>query len=165
MSLVDVDESVLAQLVEAATSDASAGEVTPPLTAGHAWTPQRMTWLYAFHRDRRDSIDGPCREATWAVVEDGRVVGSVRLRRTDTPGVLEAGIWLTRSARGRGVGTAALVSVLDHARSASADAVRADTTVANVSAQGALRALGFELEPGHDAGTITAVRALGPGAS
>lgn len=49
--------------------------------AGH------FRWLRAFHRDRRRGLDGPSREATWAVVENaagdgrdyGRVIGAVRL--------------------------------------------------------------------------------------
>ena len=101
-ALVTVDHIVLDQLVEAATTDASADEVTPPLTAGPAWTPTRIAWLRDFHSDRRAGLDGPAREATWAITVDQRVVGSVRLQRTERPGLLETGVWLTRSTRGHG---------------------------------------------------------------
>src|SRR3712207_1336148 len=83
VELVAVDEVVLAALVRAATTDAAADEVTPPLTADGSWTPGRVAWLQAFHRDRRDGLDGPLGQATWAVVADGHVVGSVRLASTE----------------------------------------------------------------------------------
>jgi len=76
-ALVTVDHTVLEQLVEAATTDATADEVTPALTAGPAWTPTRIAWLRDFHGDRRAGLDGPAREATWAITVDQRVVGSL----------------------------------------------------------------------------------------
>lgn len=79
VALVAVDETVLAQLVHAATTETEADEVTPPLTVGRAWTPARIAWLREFHRARRDGLAGPIREATWAVVVEELVVGSVRL--------------------------------------------------------------------------------------
>lgn len=88
VALVTVDDTVLEQLVEAATTDASADAVTPPLTAGPAWTPTRIAWLRDFHPDRRTGLDGRARETTWAVTVDRRVVGSLRLQRTERPGLL-----------------------------------------------------------------------------
>lgn len=136
---------MLEQLVQVATVDASADEVTPALTAGNCWTARRVAWLRDFHRARRTGLAGPAGEATWAVVVDERVVGSVRLKRTETPGVLETGAWLTRAARGRGVGRAAAAAVLREAAAAGADAVRADTTTGNAAALGVLYRLGFRL--------------------
>lgn len=81
MTLVAVDETVLEKLVHAATTDAAADEVTPPLTPGSDWTPARVAWLRSFHRDRRAGLASSAAEATWAVVVDERVVGSVRLKR------------------------------------------------------------------------------------
>lgn len=115
VELVGVDHAVLERLVEAATTDASADEVTPPLTSGAAWTPTRIAWLCAFHADRRAGLDGPASEGTWAVTLDQQVVGSVRLKRTQQSGELETGAWLTRSSRGRGVGRAAMEAVLREA--------------------------------------------------
>jgi RimJ/RimL family protein N-acetyltransferase len=148
-----VDEAVLTQLVLAATTDAVADEVTPPVTAGHEWTSARVAWLRDFHRARRDGLAGSAGEATWAVVVEGVVVGSVRLKSTEEDGVLEAGIWVTRGARGRGTGRAAMAAVLRQAATLEATAVRADTTVANAGALAVLSRLGFNLTPdeeGHD---------------
>lgn len=150
VSLVAVDEPVLAKLVAVASTSATAGEVTPALTPGNDWNPQRIAWLERFHRERRGGLDGPKGEATWAVVVDGWVVGSVRLKALPERHVVETGIWLARSARGRGIGRQAVASVLDHAAGAGAHEVRAETTPANRAAQGLLRSLGFELVVGGE---------------
>ena len=146
VGLIAVDEAVLEQLVQAAVSDASADEVTPPVSAGAEWTPARVAWLERFHRDRRAGLSGAAAEATWAVVVGHAVVGSVRLKCTDEQGVLETGVWLTRSSRGRGVAVAAMTAVLRKAADLGAQGVRADTTTGNTSALGVLRRLGFDLE-------------------
>ena len=130
--------------MQAAVSDASADEVTPPLSAGAKWTPARVAWLERFHRDRRAGFGGAAAEATWAVVVGNAVVGSVRLKCTNEQGVLETGVWVTRSSRGRGV--AAMAAVLRKAAVSGAQGVRADTTTGNTSALGVLRRLGFDLE-------------------
>ncbi|RBY79439.1 N-acetyltransferase [Blastococcus sp. TF02-09] len=150
VDLAPVTETRLALLVAAALDGATPDEVTPPVTPGERWTPERIEWLHAFHRDRRAGLDGPAREATWAVVEvtgDGpqgsRVVGGVRLRRTGEPGELETGIWLVRGARGRGVGRRALEQVLARSREAGAVSVVAETTSSNGGAVALLRSLGF----------------------
>lgn len=108
MALVDVDEAILARLVDAAITDASAHEVTAPVTTEDEWSPARISWLKDFHRSRRADLSGPAAELTWAILVEDQIVGSVRLKRTREPGVLETGIWLTRRARGRGVGRRAL---------------------------------------------------------
>jgi RimJ/RimL family protein N-acetyltransferase len=138
-----VDEATLTRLVGAALADAAPDEVTPPLTPGGNWTPERIRWLERFHVDRRAGLDGPAGEATWAVDVDGAVVGGVRLKRTARPGVLETGVWLTRGARGRGVGSRALAAVLDEAAALGAHEVGAETTRGNEPALAVLRALGF----------------------
>jgi RimJ/RimL family protein N-acetyltransferase len=158
--LVAVDDTVLEQLVQAAVTEAVADEVTPPLTAGPSWTPTRVAWLRDFHRDRRLGLAGPAGEASWAVVFDERVVGSVRLRQCEAAGVLETGIWLTRGARGRGIGRAAMTAVLDEAADLGAQEVHAQTTVDNVVAQGVLRRLGFHLEPADDGQGVQALVVL-----
>lgn len=149
LDLQPVAETTLSRLVVAALEGAAADEVTPRAAPAEGWTPERVEWFRAFHRDRRSGLDGPTDEATWAVVEvvgqgrDGeRVVGSVRLRRTAEPGVLEAGIWLVRDARGRGVGQQALLLVLDRAREAGARTITAEMTAGSEGAV-ALRSLGF----------------------
>lgn len=156
VNLVGVDHSVLEQLVEVATTDASADEVTPPLTAGAAWTPIRIAWLRTFHVDRRAGLDGPAGEATWAVTLDQQVVGSVRLQRTQQAGELETGAWLTRSSRGRGVGRAAMEAVLHEAAALGFTSVSAQTTASNASALAVLKRLGFDLTQSNDEGGIHA---------
>jgi len=92
VALIGVGDDVLERLLQVATTDASADEVTPALTAGTAWTPIRIAWLPDFHPDRRGGLDGSPREATWAITVERQVVGSVRLQRTDQPNLLETGV-------------------------------------------------------------------------
>lgn len=158
--LATVDDTVLEQLVRAATTDAAADEVTPPLTAGPSWTPARLAWLRDFHRDRRPGLAGPAGEATWAVVVDERILGSVRLKHTDERGVLETGIWLTRGARRRGIGRAAMAAVLREAAGLEASEVRAHTTAGNAGALVLLRRLGFDLKPAGDGHNVRALLVL-----
>jgi RimJ/RimL family protein N-acetyltransferase len=139
-----IDDDVLARMVTAARTDAAPDEVTPPLTPGGAWTPERIQWMERLHRERRAGLDGPAGEATWAIERDGEIVGAVRLKKLSEHGALETGIWLTRSARGSGVGRRALVAVLEKAAEHGAHTVRADTSRQNDAAQGLLRSLGFE---------------------
>src|SRR5262249_16317287 len=129
--LVHVDEATLEGLVHAAMTDADANEVTPPIDRANRWSAPRVAWLQDFHRDRRPGLAGAWAEATWAIVVDGRVWGSVRLKRTPEPRSLELGIWLTRSMRGRGVGTGAVAAALRFAQDFGAMAVVAETTASN----------------------------------
>jgi RimJ/RimL family protein N-acetyltransferase len=160
MDLVTVDDAVLERLVHAATGGASADEVTPPLTPGNVWTPSRASWLYDFHRARRVGIDGPAGETTWAVVFDEQVVGSLRLKRTDVPNVLETGVWLVRCARGRGIGRRAVAAVIHKAAELGASAVVAETTEANAVARRVLSGLGFSIDPTDPYGRIRALLRL-----
>ncbi len=161
VALRPVDENLLERMVQAALADASADEVTPPLTPGGGWSPERVAWMRALHRGCRAGLDGPAGQATWAVVADGSVVGAVRLKRSDEAGVLETGIWLTRGVRGRDVGRRALVAVLELAGAAGAAVVCADTAVDNPAALSLLRRLGFACGPPSSGGRVPARRALG----
>jgi RimJ/RimL family protein N-acetyltransferase len=156
VELVRVDDAVLDRLIAVAVTDAAAPEVTPPLTPGESWTPERVDWLRSFHRDRRAGLDGGRQEATWAVVVDGEVTGSVRLRRTAVPGVLETGIWLAGSARGRGTGARALAALVQEARSRGCRELRAETRATNRPAMAVLTSVGFLLDPPDEAGVVTA---------
>jgi RimJ/RimL family protein N-acetyltransferase len=161
VELVPVDEDVLERLVTVAVSDAAAREVTPPVTAGDEWTPERVDWLRDFHRERRAGLAGPHQEATWAVRVDGAVAGSVRLRWTADPGVLETGIWLARSVRGRSAGTGALAAVITTGRSLGATELRAETTRGNRPALAVLAAAGFTLDPADGGDGVVARLRLG----
>lgn len=163
VALTPVDEDVLEEVVQAATADAAADEVTPQLTASTGlWTPPRVAWLRNFHRDRREGLSGPAAEATWAVVVDDQVVGSVRLKRLTDESVLETGAWLTRAARGHGVGQAAAAAVLREAAAVGARAVRAQTTNGNAAALTVLKRLGFALQSGSDGRDVEALLRLEP---
>lgn len=162
VELVPVDEPVLAQLLQAALTRAAPDEVTPPLGEPGTWNAERIAWMAALHRDRRPGLDGPLGEATWAVRAGGEIVGAVRLKRTDSPGCLETGIWLASDVRGAGVGLAAVAAVLGKAATAGAVAVRAETAAANAPALAVLRRLGFALAEPDAAGRVAARRELRP---
>lgn len=145
VELVDVDETVLSKLVEAATQDAHPNEVTPPLSADEEWTDERVEWLRSFHRDRRGGLSPFAIEASWAVRAEGTIVGGARLRRADRSGSVEAGAWLCRSARGHGIGRGVLTALVDLAARAGAGQICAETSAGNHAAIAVLQQLGFQV--------------------
>ena len=147
--LADVDEPMLERLLAIAMDDASPDEVTPPLGGGPGWNAERTDWFRAYHRSAAAGLDGPAGEKSWAILCDGSPAGSVRLKRA-AEGTAETGIWLGRSFRGRGVGSAALDLVLIEARHAGLRQVLARTTAGNIGAQRLLAAAGARLT--HDDG-------------
>lgn len=161
--LTGVDEQTLTQLLEVATRDAAADEVTPPLNSDGAWSPARAQWFLDYHRSRREGLAGPAAEATWAVWLSGTVVGSVRLQRTDEPDQAEAGIWLARDARRRGVARAAMKELLRTAQARGIRSMTASTTVDNGPAIALLQHLQFELRGTEN--DVNAVRTLFPDCS
>ncbi|BCW48378.1 GNAT family N-acetyltransferase [Arthrobacter sp. StoSoilB13] len=144
VALADVDEEMLKELLALALVQASADEVTPPLGSTPFWNPERIAWFHTYHRAAAAGLEGPAREKTWAVVADGAVVGSIRLKRT-APGSAETGIWLGRSFRGQGLGRLALHLVADEARTRGFAVLQASTTPGNKAAQALLSSLGAEL--------------------
>jgi hypothetical protein len=157
VSLVEVNELILDQLVSAAITDASAHEVTAPVTTENEWSPTRIAWLKDFHRTRRDGLNGPADEVTWAILLGSQVVGSVRLKQTAVPRNPRNGhladpthpwprCWLACDDRDAAEGAAL-----------GALGVRADTTTSNQAALGVLRHLGFDLVPTDDGSGIEAV--------
>lgn len=164
VSLVDVDETVLEQLLELAKRDASPDEVAPPL-GGPGWNLERTAWFFSYHRAAAHGLDGDAGEKTWGILAGGGLAGSIRLRRIgnegtrDTAAVADTGIWLGRSFRSRGIGTAALRLVLDEARRAGIARVTARTLAGNHGAQRLLASAGAALAPDGD-GTVSAVVVL-----
>ena len=161
VSLADVDETVLEQLLDLAKRDASPDEVAPPL-GGPGWNLERTAWFFSYHRAAAQGLDGEAGEKTWAILAGGSPAGSIRLRRTDTGNgrkSAETGIWLGRSFRSRGIGSAALLLVLAEARRAGLAEVTARTLAGNVGAQRLLAAAGATLTPDDD-GTVRAVVVL-----
>ncbi len=161
VSLVHVDEAVLEQLLELAKRDASPDEVAPPL-GGPGWNLERTAWFYSYHRAAARGLDGDAGEKTWGILADGSLAGSIRLRRVESGNgvvVADTGIWLGRSFRSRGIGTAALRLVLHEARNAGIAEVTARTLTGNLGAQRVLASAGAVLTPDDD-GTVSAVVVL-----
>ncbi len=154
VELVSVDEDVLDELVKVATSDAAPDEVTPPL--GDSWNPRRVAWLRAYHRHRRSGLKGG-EEETAAIRVDGRIVGAIRLHRSDSeaPESLEYGIWLARSWRGLGLGATVLRLIVRRAYELGALRLIARTTASNSPAIATLRRAGATLQQRGD-GTVHA---------
>ena len=163
VSLVDVDEAVLDNLLALAKRDASPDEVAPPL-GGPGWNLERTAWFLGYHRAAAQGLGGEAGEKTWGILADGSLAGSIRLRRITSgttesgPGgaVADTGIWLGRSFRSRGVGGAALRLVLEEARRAGLSRVTARTLAANLGAQHLLASAGAVLTHDDD-GTVRAV--------
>ncbi|MBQ0987761.1 GNAT family N-acetyltransferase [Streptomyces sp. F63] len=164
MELRRMDEAGLQELLAVAVGDAVPEEVMPPVAGPPGWTPEREEAFRAWHRARRAGLAGPLRESTYAITVEGETVGAARLAVRDSGGgeVLETGMWLARSHRGRGIGTAALRVLLDEAGRAGARVVVADTTAHNAAALAALRRNGATLTPREGTADVHAV--LTPGA-
>ena len=143
VSLVDVGEDVLEHLLSVAIQDADADEVTPPLGSAAGWNSERISWFREYHH-AASGLDGPARQKSWAISYDGKLAGSIRLRRTGR-GTLETGIWLARGYRGRGIGHEALRQVKAHAAASGATELEAGTTSGNSAALALLRGAGAEL--------------------
>ncbi|WP_163163494.1 GNAT family N-acetyltransferase [Arthrobacter sp. Alg241-R88] len=161
VSLVDVDETVLEQLLELAKRDASPDEVAPPL-GGPGWNLERTAWFFSYHRAAARGLDGDAGEKSWGILADGSLAGSIRLRRVESgngAAAADTGIWLGRSFRSRGIGTAALRLVLDEARNAGIAEVTARTLTGNLGARRVLASAGAVLTPDDD-GTVSAVVVL-----
>lgn len=104
VQLAGLDDRALEQLVHNALLDTAIGEVMPFTPGTATWTPQRVQEFRSFHEGRRGGFDGPHDEVSFAILVGGNASGVVRLQRV-APNVLEVGMWLTRSARGHGIGS------------------------------------------------------------
>ena len=136
-----VDEQGLEELLSLAVEDAAPEEVMPPVAGPPGWTTERQETFRNWHRARRPGITGPLRESTFAITHNGIIVGAARLALRGSHDVLEAGMWLGRSHRGRGIGTATLRILLDEAARAGHGRVVADTKTHNTAALGAFAAM------------------------
>lgn len=130
-----LDEPLLAALCDTAVAGADPLEVMPPVPGPPGWTVRRRAAFVAFHRERSVTAPRPV-ERTWAVVVDGEVAGAARLAPVD--GGEEAGIWLARPWRGRGVGATVMRMLVERADGP----VVAETTADNGAAVAVLRGLG-----------------------
>ncbi|MFD6553425.1 GNAT family N-acetyltransferase [Streptomyces sp. NPDC058398] len=150
MDVQQVDKESLEELLAVAVEGATPEEVMPPVGGPPGWTTERQEAFQNWHRARRPGLAGPLRESTFAITHNGKIVGSARLALRDSHDVLETGMWLGRSHRGSGIGTATLRILLDEAARAGARAVVADTKGHNMAALGALRRNGATLFASQD---------------
>ena len=149
--LTPVDEQNLESLLSVAVAEADPAEVMPPVAAPAGWSHARREAFRTFHRQHFGGLAGPTRTVMFAILVDRDVIGMVRLAQRDEPGVMETGIWLGRSAREQGIGSAALRALVDEATAVGAKRVVAQTTADNGPALGVLRRCGAELRYDEDA--------------
>jgi RimJ/RimL family protein N-acetyltransferase len=159
--LTPVDENNLEPLLSVAVAEAEPDEVMPPVAAPAGWSQARRDAFRQFHRAHFGGLDGPTRHLMYAIVQDGDVVGMIRLARRDEPDTLETGMWLGKSTRGQGIGLIALRLLLTEAVRAGARRVVAQTRPDNTAALNLLRRCGARFEQ-HD-GTVRAEIRLGAG--
>lgn len=149
--LTPVDEQTLEPLLSVAVAETEPAEVMPPVPGPAGWSLARRQAFREFHRAHFGGLDGPTRTVMYAIVIGADVVGMIRMSRTDDPDTVETGMWLGKSARGQGIGVAALRALLTEAARAGARSVVANTTTGNVAALGALTRCGAVIRRDGDA--------------
>ncbi|MGW4068683.1 GNAT family N-acetyltransferase [Nocardia grenadensis] len=132
IELEPLTEHNLGALLATAVADAEPSEVMPPVAGEPGWTAQRKQAFLDFHRGRALRVEQPV-ELTYVIMVDGRAVGAARLEyRGDS---FEAGVWIGRSHRGRGVGRAVAGELRIAAAAAGARRIVAVTTGDNAAAR------------------------------
>lgn len=155
--LTPVDEANLEALLSVAVAEADPAEVMPPVAAPPGWSEARREAFRDFHRQHYAGLDGPTRTVMYAILVGGDVLGMIRMAWRAEPGTVETGIWLGRSARGLGLGAAALRELLAEAARVGAHRVVAETTASNHAALSVLRRCGAELHT-HDGAVRAEIR-------
>ena len=144
VTLHPLDRTLLTDLLLAAVEDADPLEVMPPVEGPGGWTPERRAAFLGFHESRSLAADPV--EATFAIAASGRVVGAARLCPVEKrAGTAEAGVWIGRSHRGVGVGSAVLDLLLDRARAAGFSSVYVSTTAHNLAVRALMAGIGVDL--------------------
>jgi len=157
------DEAGLWALLAVAVADATPEETMPPFEGPPGWTEEKQEFFLGFFLPVVAS-DGT---AAFAITVDGEIAGFIRLKRMAqrdadmTGGTAETGMWLGRSFRGKGVGTAAFDALLAEAAKRGYRRVVADTMPQNVAALGVLRH--GRARTREEDGKIYAEIAIGPG--
>ncbi|MER5701176.1 GNAT family N-acetyltransferase [Micromonospora sp. NPDC002296] len=149
--LEPVGERNLEPLLSVAVAEAEPDDVMPPVDAPAGWSHARRQAFRDYYRTGFAGLAGPSRTAMYAVLVSGEVLGMIRMTRRAEPGTVEAGVWLGRSARGQGVGAAALRELLNLAAAAGMHTVVAETTRDNAGAISMLRRCGAKLVEDGDA--------------
>lgn len=155
ISIQEIDETMLEALLAVAMSDAEPEEVMPPVEGPPGWNDMRQAAFRSFYASRRDGLRDPHAETMFAIVEEERVLGSGRLAR-HAPETFETGLWLARSARGRGMGSKALLALMQRAAAEGAKRLIARTTQSNIAAIGALRNCGAAIAEPDEHGQVVA---------
>ncbi|MCX0274046.1 GNAT family N-acetyltransferase [Nocardia zapadnayensis] len=133
IELEPLTENNLGALLAAAVADADPSEVMPPVVAGEpGWTAQRKHAFLEFHRGRALRAEEPV-ELTYVITVDGRAVGAARLEYQGDS--FEAGVWIGRSHRRRGVGRAVAGKLRIAAAAAGVRRIVAVTTGDNTAAR------------------------------
>ncbi|MBB5132907.1 RimJ/RimL family protein N-acetyltransferase [Thermocatellispora tengchongensis] len=144
VKLPRLDESLLPELLECAVADADPLEVMPPVEGPGGWTGERRRAFLRFHRSRALAPEPV--EDTYVILVTGRAAGAARLcPLDDARDAVEAGIWIGRSHRGQGVGTAVLRQLVGLARARGARRLFASTTAGNTPMREILAGLGATL--------------------
>ncbi|MPY92198.1 MAG: GNAT family N-acetyltransferase [Acidimicrobiia bacterium] len=162
VAITRLREETVTDLLAVAVEDADPEDVMPPVAGPPGWTEARRSAFLGHHRARLSGLDGPHQELGYLVLDDGEPVGAARLAR-QPHGRFEAGVWLGRSARGRGIGSALMPLLLAEAAAVGGDVVAA-TTAGNVAAIALLRRHGARLaEDGAGAVHAELPRRVGKG--
>jgi RimJ/RimL family protein N-acetyltransferase len=144
VTLRRLDEGLLQDLLDVAVVDADPHEVMPPVAGPAGWTDERRTAFSQFHQSR--SLSAEPAETTYAIVVGDAVVGAARLCPLEgAEHAVEAGVWIGRSHRGSGVGSAVLRDLLVLARADGFDSMFVSTKPDNTASQRLLAAMGVEL--------------------
>ncbi|SEQ93426.1 GNAT family N-acetyltransferase [Actinokineospora terrae] len=139
--LVPLDEATTERLLSVAVHEARPTDVMPTQDGADTWTPATENAFREFHRSHFHGANGT---VMYAVESEGSLTGMIRMARVSQDEA-ETGMWLGRSARGKGIGTAALRALVAEAAAAGVRTIVADTTSGNSAALGALRTCGATL--------------------
>ncbi|MFD0363213.1 GNAT family N-acetyltransferase [Nocardia sp. GCM10030253] len=132
VTLEELSEDNLRLLLDAAVADADPLEVMAAVDGPPGWTPQRRQVFVEFHRGRALHPTRPM-ERTFVITVDGRVIGAARLEPHGDD--VEAGIWIGRSHRNRGVGGIVTAQLRTLAAESGAHRITAATTPRNIAAR------------------------------
>ncbi|MFQ6397542.1 GNAT family N-acetyltransferase [Nocardia sp. KC 131] len=132
VTLEELSEDNLGLLLEAAVADADPLEVMAAVDGPPGWTSRRRWAFVEFHRGRALHPSAPT-ERTFVIKVDGLAVGATRLQPHGAD--VEAGIWIGRSYRHRGVGGIVAAQVRALAAGTGARRITAVTTSGNIAAR------------------------------
>jgi RimJ/RimL family protein N-acetyltransferase len=151
VKLRPIDKELLPRLLDVAVAGADPDEVMPTAPGPSGWTPERRAAFGDYFETA----------PAYAIETGDELVGATRLTPAEAPGAAEVGIWLARSARGKGHGTEALHLLVEEARAQGVTALIAETNTSNPAAVGALRALGAKLWEDPESGAVHATLRVG----